>query len=91
MENNIHLTSFRQFQANIREKGGIWAGEDVYFSQYRDGFGASYQPNFPYHSPEDCAISYSWLKDEWTYLTPEIYDAEYKRIEEASKCGEGGI
>lgn len=82
MGNSIPFTSFRQFQANIREKGGIWAGDDVYFSQYRDGFSASYKPNFPNHSSEDCAISYDWFKDEWTYMTSEIYDAEYKKIVE---------
>lgn len=68
------------FKQNIREKGGIWASDHVYFSQFRDGFSASYRPNFPEHSPEDCSITYNWVKDEWHYFTPDIYDAEYNRI-----------
>ena len=73
-------SDMQNFQRNIREKGGIWASDDVYFTQFRDGFSASYRPCFPERSPEDCSISYDWIKDEWTYITPEIYDAEYKKV-----------
>lgn len=73
------ISEFSIFKNSIREKGGIWASDDVYFTQYRDGYSASYKPYFPEHSVEDCAISYNWLTDEWTYMTPEIYDAAYKK------------
>jgi len=74
------FSGFKDFIRNVREKGGIWASEDVYFAQFRDGFSASYRPEFPERSAEDCAINYSWIKDEWTYVTPEMYDAEYNRV-----------
>ena len=74
------MNSFAIFKKNVREKGGIWASNDVYFTQYRDGYSASYIPRWPEHSPEDCSISYNWITDKWTYRTPEIYDAEYNRI-----------
>ena len=74
------MKGFAAFKRSIREKGGIWESGDVYFAQYRDGYSASYIPHWPEHSQEDCAISYNWISDKWTYRTPEIYDAEYNRI-----------
>ena len=74
------MKGFATFKESVREKGGIWASNNVYFTQYRDGYSASYIPHWPEHSPEDCAISYNWITDKWTYRTPEIYDAEYNRI-----------
>lgn len=74
------MKGFATFKESVREKGGIWASNNVYFTQYRYGYSASYIPHWPEHSPEDCAISYNWITDKWTYRTPEIYDAEYNRI-----------
>lgn len=76
---DIH-SDFHNFKNNVREKGGIWASDDVYFSQFRDGFSATYKPKYPEHSPDDCSISYNWQEDKWTYRTPEQYDTEYNKI-----------
>lgn len=74
------IIGFRNFKESVREKGGIWASDDVYFTQFRDGYSASYKPHCPEHSAEDCAISYNWLTDKWSYMTPEIYDKEYRKV-----------
>lgn len=72
---------FYDFKKSVLEKGGIWATENVYFTQFRDGYVAHYEPNFPYHTPDlDCSIIYDWLHDKWEYVTPESYDAEYRLI-----------
>lgn len=80
----IH-SDFENFKKNVREKGGIWASNDVHFTEFADGFAASYKPDFPEHSKEDCAISYNYVKDEWNYKTPEQYDAEYNMIGETGE------
>lgn len=72
--------SYKEFKAEVLAKGGIWASDDVYFSQYRDGYSASYQPNYPEHSKEDCAFAYNWLKNEWRFEDPKSYDAKYRSV-----------
>ena len=84
------LDGFEAFKANVREKGGIWTSDNVHFTKYMDGYSATYQPEFPYHSRDDCAIIYSWVKDEWSYMTPEIYDVEYNKIFEDDRNTEAG-
>lgn len=74
------ILGFYTFKKSIREKGGIWQSDDVHFTQFRDGYSALYNPNYPEHSELDCAISYNWITDKWTYRTPEVYDAEYNLI-----------
>ena len=70
-------SNFKCFKSDVRRKGGIWASDDVYFSQFRDGYSAVYKPNYPERSPDDCSISYNWQEDRWTYRTPEQFNAEY--------------
>lgn len=76
-QNNMSLDDFKNV---VRAMGGIWSGNDVHFTQYRDGFSASYKPDFPEHSQDDCAVSYNCLEDKWNYLSPEEYDAQYKQV-----------
>ena len=77
---------FGDFKSAVRRKGGIWASDDVYFTQYRDGYSASYKPEWPEHSKADCAWAYNWLKDEWRFEDPKSYDEKYcqagKTVEE---------
>lgn len=74
MNSRISLYDFKEI---IHNKGGIWASDDVYFTQFMDGYGATYKPNFPNHTKDDCAISYNWIKDMWNYIPPEMYDKMY--------------
>lgn len=57
---------FRDFKDSVRRQGGIWASEDVYFSQFRDGYSAAYQPEYPERSERDCTIGFNWLKNAWS-------------------------
>ena len=68
---------YSEFKQNVLSRGGIWTTDDVYFTQFRDGYGASYQPSFPNRDVSDCAVSYNWLKDKWTERSPEEYGEEY--------------
>lgn len=72
--------NFHDFKNRVRAKGGIWASDAVYFSQFRDGYSASYKPSFPEHSPEDRAISYNRVTETWREIVPEQYDTEYKAV-----------
>lgn len=74
------IIGFCDFKNCVLEKGGIWASCDVYFTQFRDGYSASYKPNYPEHSKEDCAIFYNWLTGKWSYMPPDIYDRKYQKV-----------
>lgn len=50
------MSHFKEFQAQIRAKGGKWTSKDVYFSQLKDGYTAAYLPNYPNKSDEDDSI-----------------------------------
>lgn len=41
------MSRFKNFQDNVKNIGGVWSGDDVYFSQMRDGYSASYKPKYP--------------------------------------------
>ena len=51
------MSNFKMFQQNIKALGGIWQSEDVYFSQFRDGYSAAYKPNYPKKSINDKLIN----------------------------------
>ena len=56
------MSWFKEFKNTVRAKGGIWASNDVYFSQLRDGYTAAYLPAYPQQSPKDEAIHSVGLK-----------------------------
>lgn len=47
---------FKQFISDIRKIDGVWESDDVYFSQMRDGYSASYKPNYPDNCINDMII-----------------------------------
>lgn len=51
------MGNFKDFRNDIKRSGGIWASDDVYFSQHRDGYSAAYKPNYPSDSKEDRVIN----------------------------------
>ena len=74
---------FDGFKREVRAMGGVWADSvHVFFTQFRDGYGASYRPYWPERTPEDQAISYNWLNDRWRCLSPEEYNREYDSVEQ---------
>lgn len=70
------MTDFQWFKKVVKSKGGIWNTKDVCFAQFRDGYSASYLPNYPDHSPEDQALSYNWRSSQWRYISPEEYNSK---------------
>lgn len=50
------MSDFKQFRTMIKSIGGVWNGDDVYFSQMRDGYSASYKPNYPKYCTKDMII-----------------------------------
>lgn len=40
-------SDFKTFREDIKSLGGVWASENVYFSQMRDGYTAAYKPKYP--------------------------------------------
>lgn len=59
------MGNFKDFKSSVKKKGGIWASDDVYFSQFRDGYSAAYKPNYPQDSAEDQVIySYGLVSRE---------------------------
>lgn len=50
------MSDFKQFRTMIKSIGGVWNGDDVYFSQMRDGYSASYKPNYPKYYTKDMII-----------------------------------
>lgn len=61
------MTGFKQFQAAVRSKGGIWAGDDVFFSQMVDLYGACYKPDYPNSSPHDQTLEYNPFTHMWRH------------------------
>ena len=52
-----YWNGFETFKRNVREIGGVWAGDDVYFSQLRDGYSAAYKPKHPEYCNNDMIIN----------------------------------
>lgn len=51
------MTDFKKFKNDILSLPGVWKNEnDVFFTQYRDCFEASYRPNYPNGSAKDASI-----------------------------------
>lgn len=50
------MTEFKSFIKAVREIGGKWASDDVYFFQMRDGYSATYKPEYPSSSNLDMRI-----------------------------------
>lgn len=58
------MTGFKYFQKIVREKGGIWSTDDVYFSQFKDSYQAAYLPGYPEKTPLDQVINCPLFKQE---------------------------
>lgn len=50
------MSKFTMFQYKIKNIGGVWASNDVYFMQTRDSYSAAYKPCYPKSSPRDMII-----------------------------------
>lgn len=50
------MTYFKVFQNDIKNIGGVWGGNDIYFSQMKDGYSATYKPKYPDSCIEDMVI-----------------------------------
>ena len=50
------MSKFKDFQNEIKEINNIWNSENVFFTQMRDGYSASYRPKYPGYCNEDMII-----------------------------------
>lgn len=73
------MKNFTDFKNAVRNKGGVWNKEAVFFTQFRDGYSAVYKPSYPNPSKDDCAISYNWVKKQWREIPPEQFHELYER------------
>lgn len=78
------MTNFKKFKNDIKNIGGVWNTDDVYFSQMRDGYSASYQPKYPDGCTEDMIIqtlensgAYNRGNYELTIWQEHKYGCEY--------------
>lgn len=51
------MTTFKEFQAEVKNIGGPFASDSVYFSQMRDQYSAAYKPEYPAASGRDIVIN----------------------------------
>ena len=58
---------FRTFRESIRNMGGLWTGNDVYFAQTQSQYTAAFLPEYPEKSKRDSTISCCWLNGGWDY------------------------
>lgn len=58
---------FRTFRESIRNMGGVWTGNDVYFAQTQSQYTAAFLPEYPEKSKRDSTISCCWLNGGWDY------------------------
>ena len=58
---------FRTFRESIRNMGGGWTGNDVYFAQTQSQYTAAFLPEYPEKSKRDSTISCCWLNGGWDY------------------------
>lgn len=58
---------FKIFRETVLQLGGVWASNDVYFSQFADGYMAAYLPAYPEEDEQrDRVISFSWPGQLWS-------------------------
>ena len=50
------MSKFKDFQNEIKEINNVWNSENVFFTQMRDGYSASYRPKYPGYCNEDMII-----------------------------------
>lgn len=58
---------FRTFRESIRNLGGVWTGNDVYFAQTQSQHTAAFLPEYPEKSKRDSTINCCWLNGGWDY------------------------
>lgn len=57
---------FKTFKEAIRQLGGIWASNDVHFSQFSDEYVAAFLPAYPEKDEQhDHVISFKWKERKW--------------------------
>ena len=47
LEGGNFMSKFKDFQNEIKEINNVWNSENVFFTQMRDGYSASYTPKYP--------------------------------------------
>ena len=50
------MSKFKDFQNEIKEINNVWNSENVFFTQMRDGYSASYRPKYPEYCNKDMII-----------------------------------
>lgn len=69
---------FGWFKKTVRSNGGIWASEHVRFTQFRDGYGATYRPSGCEHTTEDQAMTYNTDTGAWRNIPPHEYHERWE-------------
>ena len=72
--------TFDNFKGLVKLLGGVWGSYDVHFTQFEDGYGATYAPDWPMHSKEDRAITFNKTDGQFAWVTAEEYDKRYNEI-----------
>lgn len=62
--------SFSKFKCIIRNLGGVWATNAVYFSRTQCEYSARYLPAYPEPSKEDSWIQCCWVNGIWCCRGP---------------------
>lgn len=57
---DMHKSNFKQFKENVRNIGGVFTSEHVYFSQLTNSYIAAYLPHYPNDSKHDISITQVW-------------------------------
>lgn len=65
---------FKKFKNIIRNLGGVWSSEDVYFSKTQSTYTAKYAPKYPESSSEDSTINILHFEGMWYYDGPHTKD-----------------
>lgn len=50
------MSKFKNFQIGVKEISKTWNSENVFFTQMRDGYSASYRPKYPEYCNDDMII-----------------------------------
>ena len=51
------MSNFKDFQNKVKSLHGVWASDDVCFTQTKDGYQAAYKPEYPNSSDMDMIIN----------------------------------
>lgn len=57
------MGEFKSFIQFVKERGGVWASKDVYFTQTRDCYIADYRPDYPNQTEKDKTIILNHIRN----------------------------